>query len=54
VDERLGVLEPPAAAVPADRPDAEEVLVERARFLRFAEAEGRTGEVLAQLSRFAA
>ena len=41
-------------AILAERPDAEEVLVERVGFLRFAEAEGRTGDVLAQLSRYAA
>ncbi|MGY1771989.1 SDR family oxidoreductase [Blastococcus sp. SYSU D00813] len=41
-------------ALLAERPDADEVLVERVRFLRFAEAYGRTGEVLDQLSRFAA
>ncbi|RBY84326.1 SDR family oxidoreductase [Blastococcus sp. TF02A-26] len=41
-------------ALLAERPDADEVLVERVRFLRFAEAEGRTDDVLAQLSRFAA
>jgi uncharacterized oxidoreductase len=31
-------------------PGAEEILVERVKFLRFAEAEGRFDEVLAQLS----
>jgi uncharacterized oxidoreductase len=41
-------------AILTDRPDAEEVLVERVRFLRFAEAEGRTDAVLAQLSGFTA
>ncbi|KQQ00947.1 oxidoreductase [Rathayibacter sp. Leaf185] len=34
----------------AEQPDAEEVLVDRVRFLRFAEAEGRHAEVLAHLS----
>ncbi len=46
LDEVMGIL--------ADRPDAEEVLVERVRFLRFAEADGRHGDVLAQLSAYAA
>lgn len=46
LDEVMGLL--------AERPDADEVLVERVRFLRFAEAQGRTGDVLDQLSRFTA
>ncbi|MGY1746772.1 SDR family oxidoreductase [Blastococcus sp. SYSU D00695] len=46
LDEVMGIL--------TDRPDAEEVLVERVRPLRFAEAEGRHDDVLAGLSRYAA
>lgn len=34
----------------ADDPDADEILVERVKFLRFAEAEGRFDEVLSMLS----
>jgi uncharacterized oxidoreductase len=34
----------------ADEPDADEILVERVKFLRFAEAEGRYDDVLALLS----
>jgi uncharacterized oxidoreductase len=34
----------------ADHPDADEILVERVKFLRFAEAEGRFDDVLAMLS----
>ena len=41
-------------AILAGAPDAEEVLVERVRFQRFAEAEGRSDDVLAQLSRLTA
>ncbi|GAA3546591.1 hypothetical protein AFL01nite_28270 [Aeromicrobium flavum] len=33
-----------------DQPDADEILVERVKFLRFAEAEGRFDDVLAVLS----
>lgn len=36
------------------QPDAAEILVERVRFLRFAEAEGRFDETLVQLNDFAA
>ncbi|WP_206340100.1 hypothetical protein [Blastococcus litoris] len=32
------------------QPDVEEVLVDRVRFLRFAEREGRTADVLAMLA----
>jgi uncharacterized oxidoreductase len=37
-------------AILAAQPDVEEVLVDRVRFLRFAEAEGRYADVLANLS----
>jgi uncharacterized oxidoreductase len=37
-------------AILAAQPDAEEVLVDRVRFLRFAEVEGRHADVLANLS----
>jgi uncharacterized oxidoreductase len=44
LDEVMNILE--------TQPDATEILVERVKFLRFAEANGKFDEVLAMLSHF--